>query len=266
MKILIVGYGYVGKAVHHGFNINNNIVRFYDPKYVQSSLNDSLNDDSSYDVAFVCVPTPTIDNICDTSVVMSVIKDLKRYEIPIILKSTVPPDTMEKIYNINGGSKSMFAFCPEFLTEANYLEDFIENDLIIGTNNYNMYNLVVDLFNNSNCKNYNKLLCTPEEASIIKYGRNCYLATKVIFFNQLKKVCKNLNFSEDQYENVRQGISSDDRIGESHTMVPGPDGKLGYGGSCFPKDMSAFYSFCKKNKVDFSLIRESILENLKIRK
>ena len=93
-----------------------------------------------------------------------------------------------------------------------------------------------------------------KEAELVKYFRNCYLATKVSFCNEIYSICKKLNIS---YENVKDLAVEDSRITDSHTNVPGHDGKFGFGGTCFPKDVSALKSFMKDQDIK-SFILEAV--------
>ena len=93
---------------------------------------------------------------------------------------------------------------------------------------------------------------------MIKYGRNCFLSVKVSYFNELFSLCENKKIN---YEIVRQLIGNDDRIGESHTKVPGHDGKRGYGGTCFPKDINSFRVQFLKAGVPCPVLESSILRN-----
>ena len=79
------------------------------------------------------------------------------------------------------------------------------------------------------------MLC--REAEMSKYVRNCFLATKVSFFNEIYTICQASNIN---YDNMIEGVKCDHRIGDSHCQVPGSDGKYGFGGTCFPKDLNAF--------------------------
>ena len=134
---------------------------------------------------------------------------------------------------------------PEFLTEKNYMDDFKHNEnWIFGIKNTsqdnNFINIVSNLINNAymsgNITSNNIKFISNNEAEMIKLFRNTYLATKIAFCNEIYEYCllKGIN-----YETVRKIATEDERIGSSHTNVPGHDGKFGYGGTCFPKDISS---------------------------
>ena len=88
---------------------------------------------------------------------------------------------------------------------------------------------------------------------------------KVVFFNQLKEIFERLEL-ENEYETFTNGVRLDKRVGNSHMRVPGPDGRVGFGGACFPKDTKAFVHFFNENKVKFSMLEEAIKVNDKIRR
>ena len=101
-------------------------------------------------------------------------------------------------------------------------------------------------------------------ASLIKYSINSFLASKVIFFNQLKDIF-NLSGTNETWENFISAVSMDERIGSSHMNVPGHDGRNGFGGACFPKDTNAFFEYSKELGAEFSLLKEVIKVNNSIR-
>jgi len=238
MIIGIIGNGFVGKATYQlkcddiiilAYDINPNLC---DPKGL------SLQDMNLCDIIFISVPTPmSKDGSCHLNIINSVINDLVsiKYNGYIVLRSTVPVGTSDKLN---------FYFMPEFLTEKNYINDFINNpNWFFGLpEKYDdMFKLkIIELFNlavkNERIK-YNNLHFIPnKEAEMIKLYRNCFLATKISFCNEISQFC---NLKDINYENVRKLATLDPRIGSSHTMVPGHDMMKGFGGTCFPKDTSS---------------------------
>jgi len=155
------------------------------------------------------------------------------------LRSTVPVGTSDKL--------GVF-FMPEFLTEKNFLQDFVNNeDWIFGipeSCDISMKERFIHTLTSLFEKAYhyerissNKLhFISARDAEMIKMSRNCFLAIKTSFCNELYQFCMKKNVN---YENVRHFLSIDKRIGPSHTQVPGPDGHFGFGGTCFPKDLSS---------------------------
>ena len=132
---------------------------------------------------------------------------------------------------------------PEFLTEVSYINDFINNpDWIFGMldNNNDFIEFITELINmafKNKCIKYNNIHFTSNsEAEMIKMFRNCYLANKISFCNEIYQYCSKVNVN---YNTVKELVVKDKRIGSSHTNVPGHDGKKGYGGTCFPKDTTS---------------------------
>ena len=142
----------------------------------------------------------------------------------IILRSTVPVGTCDRL--------NCF-FMPEFLTEVSYINDFINNpDWIFGMldNNNDFIEFITELINmafKNKCIKYNNIHFTSNsEAEMIKMFRNCYLANKISFCNEIYQYCSKVNVN---YNTVKELVVKDKRIGSSHTNVPGHDGKKGYG-------------------------------------
>ena len=141
---------------------------------------------------------------------------------------------------------------PEFLTEKNYINDFINNkDWVFGLLNHEKDDAfkeeikkLFSLAHNNNRIKYNNLnFLTNSEAEMVKMFKNCFLSTKVSFCNEMFMFCEKKGIS---YENVRKIAANDDRILHSHTKVPGHDGKRGFGGTCFPKDTNSLCFEMKK--------------------
>ena len=264
MKMGIVGQGYVGTAVKtifekyyetNTFDLNGNC----NCKTLHELVNNS-------DVIFVCVPTPMKkDSSCDTSIVESVVKDINEtvncdQDGKIVaIKSTIPPGTTDRLNKECDNITVIFN--PEFLTEANFIDDFKnQNRIIIGgqrpatTKLRQVYSLVFPEA---------KIVKTGSKtAEMVKYFTNTFLATKVSFANEMKMICDGLNID---YDKVVEYSLYDKRIGNSHLAVPGPDGKMGFGGSCFPKDINALISKAIELKV-FPKVLLSVWEtNLNVR-
>jgi len=153
------------------------------------------------------------------------VTELQYFNCPIIIKSTVTPDIVSELYN----EDSNVVYNPEFLTEANALDDFINPPMHIFGGNIMITRRVQELYeNHSQCRPCPIRHMTPAEASFVKYGINSFLATKVLWMNQFKDLCDEYNAKYNVISNV---IGSDPRIGHSHMQVPGPDGRKGFGGA-----------------------------------
>ena len=254
INIAIVGHGYVGKAVSHGFNSYKVSVNLIDPIY---NTDVKSLDGLELDAAFVCVPTPFgKDGKIDSSIVEEVVKELAPRGCPIIIKSTVTPDVLEKLWKKN----KMIVYNPEFLTEKNALNDFVNPPMHVFGGSPEITKQVEKIYEKfSRCKPCPVFHMSIKEASFVKYGINSFLATKVLWFNQFKDL---IDQNKSDYDNIIKAIGTDNRIGFSHTQVPGPDNKIGFGGACFPKDTQAFSSFAKNN---FTILDKVIEENNKYR-
>lgn len=259
----IIGQGFVGGAVKEGMKSYFQIETFdiLPEKSTVSSLEELY---FKSDLIFVCLPTPMKrSGECDISIVESVLSELNAIESKkiVILKSTVPPGTCDylqsKYENID------LIFNPEFLTEANAVSDFMNQDrIVIGGSNDESLEKTRQMFYRQ-FPNIPILKTSLKAAEMVKYVANCFLSLKVIFANQIFDICSAVGID---YDEVIKISKFDNRLGDTHWKVPGPDGDRGYGGHCFPKDMSAFLKFGENNGVDLSLIRESIMYNNTVRK
>jgi len=261
MKVAIIGYGFVGKALQNGLK-NSVEVFLVDPK-----LNTNINDLKTFkpDTIFICVPTPmNNDGSQDTSILENVTNELNSLSESalIVLKSTVIPSYMceieIKIPNI--------VYNPEFLRENFANEDFINADLIVfGSKNDEANKKLANFYSQyTKCINTNYQFTDLISASLIKYSINTFLSAKVIFFNEFFQVFSNSG-TGDSWENFIKIMQNDKRIGNSHMQVPGPDGKLGFGGPCFPKDTKALLQYSKDIGEPLKLLEKCISLNNNIR-
>ena len=254
LKIGIVGHGFVGKAVDYGFS-NNVKKKLIDPNY-NTACKDLLT--FAPDVVFICAPTPMgNDGSIDASIVEQCCVEVSEFtNALIVLKSTVTPDIAGRLSD----KFKDFVYNPEFLTEKNANEDFVNQFmLVLGGTGHNTEELL-DIYNEySICRPCPVFHMSATEAAFVKYSINTFLSTKVTFFNQLYDIAKGHNAN---YNAIISAVGSDPRITHSHTTVPGFDNKRGYGGACFPKDTAAFNAFAKH----FSILNESIKINNEYRK
>ena len=261
IKLGIVGHGFVGKAVDEGFG--RNVEKFVvDPIY-KTSIDDLVK--FKPDFIFVCLPTPMLKNgDQDTSILLEVFSDLnnKAKSIPKILKSTILPNTLLDIFKVSDN----VLYNPEFLREKHANEDFKNSPFVILAGENDLSLAVEELYkNNSSCKTKNFIHIDPVSASLIKYTLNSFLATKVIFFNQIKKIF-DASSAEINWIEFIEIQSNDGRIGSSHMEVPGHDGKKGFGGACFTKDTAALLKYSEEVGEHFSLLGSVININNSIRK
>ena len=253
INIGIVGLGYVGKACLSFFKRKHNCYSFdINNSGTESSIKALVK---KVDIVFLCIPTPMKQSgECDISIVKNVLTQINELNIklPCIIKSTIPPGT-SKIFN-DAFDNLQIIFNPEFLTEANFIEDFKNQDRII-IGDKNKKGLVNDLYEKSFPKA--KIInCSYEEAEMVKYFTNTFLATKVSFANEMFELCNKLNIN---YDNVYKLAILDKRLGFSHFKVPGPDGSRGFGGTCLPKDINAILNIFNTNDLK-SYILESVWE------
>ena len=235
----IVGQGFVGNAVYQKWK------KYYDVQTYDIDDNKSTSTLHNLvmmcDTIFVCLPTPMKDNgECDLNILESSlfeINTLTEFEggrnKTIIIKSTIPPGTTEQL---NKQFKYLnILFNPEFLTERNAEEDYNnQNRIIIGGPRPQSTN-VVRLFSKVFPKA--RIIKTHSTyAEMVKYMTNAFLSTKVSFANEIYQICEKVGAD---YDKVVEYATYDERLGKTHWMVPGHDGDFGFGGHCFPKDLSA---------------------------
>lgn len=257
-NIGIIGYGIVGRAVEYGFKEIAEI-RYYDKYKISQPLEEVIKNS---EFIFVCLPTPSNKNGIDLSIMDENIADIAKLtdntDKIIVIKSSVVPGATRNYAKKYPRSK--FCFNPEFLTEANYLEDFVNSDRhVIGADDDKISLRVTALYRDRFPKTpiFRTDLTTAE---IVKYMSNCFLAAKVIFSNEMYDLCEKLGIN---YDEVKKMVGADKRIGESHFSVTSV---RGFGGKCFPKDIVALIGLYKKFGLDASLLETVWNKNLKIRK
>ena len=244
MKIGIIGQGYVGTAIKSGFE-NHYEIETYD-KYDESKSTCKLFDlVAECEVIFVCVPTPMNSNgSCHTDIVESVIKEVdewvSRYHKDtnpiVVIKSTVPPGTTDRLHKKNNNINVIFN--PEFLTESNFLEDFKNQTRIILGGTRKGTNILRQVYSKV-FPSATIVKTGSKTAEMVKYFVNSFLGTKISFANEMKQISEGVSID---YDKVVEYATYDERLGKSHWAVPGPDGSLGFGGHCLPKDINALIS------------------------
>ncbi len=260
LNLGIIGKGFVGSAVANGFDKDCEQI-IVDPKYTDNTLEDVLG----CKLIFVCVPTPVADDgSCDTTIANEVLAELHRlqYKGVVVIKSTIIPDYLhefKKTYDLK------IVYNPEFLTEANANEDFKNPPFQVFGGKWRDCEVVEKAY-----LRYSSVRIVPTfkvdltTASLLKYTINSWLATKVVFFNELKELHE-LGSSMVSWEQFTDMLSRDERIGNSHMSVPGPDGEKGFGGHCFPKDTEALLNYANKKNIKMSVLRKAVSTNKKLR-
>jgi len=255
----IIGNGFVGNAVAKGFQGKVGDVKIYDID--KDKCTHGYVDTISSDYIFVCLPTPMIDmegGRCNLSAIENFFKELPRIiEGTIVIKSTVPVGTTNLL--IEKYPYLKIVHNPEFLTAINAEYDFVHADRhVVGGKEdltYGLKRLYETCF-----PDIPVISMQSDESELVKYFSNCFLASKVMIFNEMKILCDNMPHTD--YDSIIKAVISDSRIGESHTSVPGPDGEYGFGGTCFPKDVNALIHTMKEYGVE-PLILESVWEQNK---
>ena len=255
-KVGIIGNGFVGEAISFAFSSVSDVY-VYDINPLKS-LND-VESVHNCDFVFICVPTPMYkDGSQDLSYVKRAFE--KATSKPIyILKSTVLPGTTDQFSEKYPDFKIIFS--PEFLTERTAKLDMLTQSRIILGGEAKLTEKATKLFN-QRFKIKNIIQTDSITAETTKYMNNIFFATKVSIMNEFKLLCDKIGAN---WEDALKGFVSDGRIGDSHLNVPGHDGKLGYGGTCFPKDVNALLSFAKKHNIELNTILGGWKTNLKVR-
>lgn len=283
MTIAIIGHGYVGLVTSAVFadlgntvwvvgrtpekieKLKKGITPFFEPgltEMVQHNLNsgrlqftlDYKEAVSCSKIVFICVGTPSKTNgEADLSAVFSAAteigKHIKDYTV-VVTKSTVPVGTNRSVAKLiarfaQKGVKFDVASCPEFLREGTALSDTLDPDrIIIGAESGKAKDVLLDLHKSIDGE---RIVTTIESAEMIKYAANAFLSTKISFANAMSFICDRVGAD---VEVVLTGVGKDKRIGRSF-LYPG----VGFGGSCFPKDVKALIAIAKQHGYDFELLK-----------
>lgn len=178
----------------------------------------------------------------------------------VVIKSTVPPGTTEYFNSVFSDSLKL-VFNPEFLTEANPVEDFKNQDRIFVGGPVDAATIVLEVYRQA-YPDVHQQCSSSTAAELVKYVGNCFLATKVSFANEIYQICQKLNVD---YNDVMSMATKDKRLGESHWKVPGHDGHFGFGLTCFPKDINALISLAKTLEVEPTILEAAWKKNLEVR-
>ena len=192
---------------------------------------------------FVCVPTPMKkDGSCDISIVEQVCSEAVAAGDNhfIVIKSTVTPGTTDYLNDKLGTNKIVFN--PEFLTERFASNDFKNTNRVILGGDI-LATTALKQFYSHVFPNVKVIKTEPTVAEYVKYLSNCFLTVKVSVANEFAKLCEAQGVD---YDKVTEYANFDPRLGDTHWVVPGPDGKMGFGGSCFPKDLNSIIALANK--------------------
>lgn len=280
--IAVVGQGFVGGSLttvfsEHGFDIlaYDKAGKYakgshsYKPVDLRHLVSFAENTEDFSGVYFICLPTPMFeDGSADLGIVENVLEELAA--IPgnriAVVKSTVPPGSTESWNKKYESTGLRVIFNPEFLTEANALDDMRNQNRIIIGGPRPWINSVKQIFQTAFPK-VPIIKTSSTTAEMVKYLTNNFLTVKVAFANEMAQICEALDTTglDVDYDKVVEYAKYDTRLGTSHWSVPGPDGARGYGGHCFPKDINAMIDVAKKNGVDPKVLAAAWEKNLEVR-
>jgi len=261
----IVGQGFVGNAVYQKFK------KYYDILTNDLDENKSTSTIDNLirlcDTIFLCLPTPMKPSgECDVSILEDVldnidlITDNLETRRTVVIKSTIPPGTTEK-FNLRYESLNI-VFNPEFLTERNAVSDYEnQNRIILGgprPTTTELKQIFSKVFPKARIIKTNSTY-----AEMVKYTTNTFLSTKVSFANEIYEICQRVGAD---YDKVIEYATLDERLGESHWGVPGHDGDFGFGGHCFPKDLSALLYVARKQGSIHNVLEATQKTNDEVRK
>ena len=290
-SIAIIGQGFVGGSLTTVFSERGFDVYAYDKagKYAKGALPCRGDHAAGYpgsiaeligdhenggtpgfsNVYFVCLPTPmNEDGSADLSIVEGALKELAAVpgERIAVVKSTIPPGSTDRWNKEFSESGLHIIFNPEFLTEANALDDMRNQSRIVLGGPRPWINTVKQIFQTAFPK-VALIKTSSTTAEMVKYMTNNFLTVKVAFANEMSQVCEALDKSglNVDYDKVVEYSKYDLRLGESHWNVPGPDGRRGYGGSCFVKDINAMIKIADDLLVDTPVLDGAWKKNLEVR-
>jgi UDPglucose 6-dehydrogenase len=303
MSIAVIGQGFVGGSLTSIFAERGETVFVYDkagkiaaggiasfsrqvtrevitPRSIAEFVRECEGTSGFSGIFFVCVPTPMYeDGTADTRIVEDVLELIASapygFDSPqriAVIKSTVPPGSTEKWNKAFNDKDLHIIFNPEFLTEANALNDMRDQNRIILGGPRPYINTVRNVFMRAFPK-VPIVKTSSTTAEMVKYTANCLLAIKVSFANELSQICEALdkdNLNVD-YDKVVEYVKFDTRLGSTHWAVPGPvpthDGRYvkGFGGHCFPKDINALMSVARQYGIDPKVMQAAWDKNLEVR-
>ena len=223
MKILIVGYGFVGTATHYLFERTDAIIYIHDPAKGYTNVG------GQYDYIFLCVPTDL--DLCNQRLNINLLRDVFnewKHSGQIVIRSTIGPNQVGKF----PGAIMM----PEFLRENHWKEDVDDPELPLIVSDKDFSIELHQMFSEK------KVYClSAEETMMFKLARNSALAMKVAVANEFAEICNRLDID---YTAIQNMLEDDPAVGGTHWQCPGPDGRVGFGGKCLPKDLTHMKSLC----------------------
>jgi nucleotide sugar dehydrogenase len=261
MNIGIMGMGFVGQAIYSGFAHRAQVMSW--DKYRPDDYDDLFRMINRSDFIHVCVPTVWAQDHMDTSEVWDAVRRIDHHATSsknIIIKSTMPiGETRQLACEF---ATHYFAVIPEWLTNRTARSDFITpSRIIIGGEDWDTKS--VEKIYKERFPHVPFFITTWEGAELLKLACNSYFAMKVTWCNFLAEAAEEVDIP---YKDLRDMWLADGRIAADHTDVPGHDGRLGYGGKCYPKDIQALYAWAEDAELRNGLLGETIRENWNVRR
>jgi UDPglucose 6-dehydrogenase len=261
LQIGIIGQGFVGNAVYQKFKNYYDILTYDLDPIKSNSSRENLIEKSN--IIFTCLPTPmNTDGSCNISIVDSVLDEINKVAHQkkiVVIKSTIPPNTTAEF---NKKYKNLdIVFNPEFLTERNAVSDYEnQNRIILGgprPATTTLKQIFSKVFPEAHI-----IKTDSTHAEMVKYLTNTFLSVKVSFANEIYQACQSLDID---YDKVIEYATLDERLGNSHWSVPGPDGDFGFGGHCFPKDLSALIHLTSQHQTLNNVLKATMETNNMVR-
>lgn len=255
-KIGIIGVGFVGNAIATSYKGSSFYVKLMDPAKGHNATWEEIKECEGI---FICVPSPSLpDGSCDSSILEDVLSNLKDYGGVIISKVTATPDIYERLQEQHFN----LVYVPEFLTAHNAVKDYMNEDWAVIGGKILAYQREAERIIKYTKPNLRSTYCSIGEASLYKYIVNSFLATKVVFMNEMNELAVKKGYN---WERVKGMMLFDNRMGPSHTSVPGADGQYGFGGMCFPKDASAILKYAESIDCDLNVLSNAVKKNTLLR-
>jgi len=271
MNVGVIGRGFVGGSIEKFLKTRSKYsVKSYDLKDDTDMNNAYSNIVKRSDLIYVCVPTPMdYQGNCYTDIVRGCVQLLNFYadahkKRPVVLlKSTMVPKTTESFKK--EFKNLIFVTNPEFLTERTAYDDLCNSKFhVIGIDDSETETKKLLLgYHNSMWPNSKSIFVTNTQAEMIKYLTNTYFSVKVSFANHIYQLCQAMGMDYKTF--IDAAIQSDPRLGELHWNVPGPDGLMGFGGKCFPKDFNGMIKLFDENNVNCEILKMIWKYNVDVR-
>ena len=264
MNIGIIGQGFVGNAVYQKLKKYYKVFTYdIQAKLCNSDLDEVLN---RCKIIFVCLPTPmNKDGSCNLDILDNTLETINKASVDVegrivVIKSTIIPGST---HNFQLKYRYVdLVFNPEFLTEANAVDDFENQTRLLLGGPKRATTKIKQIFSAAFRKTPRIIKTDAKTAELVKYVTNTFLATKVSFANEIYQLCESLDLD---YDKIIEYATLDPRLGDSHWGVPGPDGDFGFGGHCFPKDLAAIIEITKENNITNNVLKAAQTTNNTVR-